>query len=96
MILTLTVLMAVCSLSAQKPNQLPVPDLPIDERTNLVTYQDVVKQEGTPQVLYARAKAWVKKFYKNTAEVIKKTMPRNALWKCAPAYASFPSRKMAP
>lgn len=72
LILTLTVLMAVCGLSAQKPNQLPVPDLPIDERTNLVTYQDVVKQEGTPQVLYARAKAWVKKYYKNTAEVIKK------------------------
>lgn len=63
----------VCCLSAQKPSQqLPVPDLPIDERTHLVTYQDVVKQEGTPQVLYSRAKAWVKKYYKNTAEVIKK------------------------
>ena len=50
---------------AQKPSQLPVPDLPIDERTYLVTYQDVVKQEGTPKVLYDRAMAWVKKYYKN-------------------------------
>ncbi len=57
--------------NAQKPSELPVPDLPIDERTNLVTYQDVIKQEGTPQVLYDRAMAWVKKYYKNTSEVIK-------------------------
>ena len=61
----------VLGLSAQKPSQLPVPDLPIDERTQLVTYQDVVKEEGTPQVLYARAQEWVKKQYKNTSEVIK-------------------------
>lgn len=67
-----TLLVIVAVAFAQKPAQLPVPDLPIDERTNLVTYQDVVKQEGTPQVLYDRAMAWVKKYYKNTAEVIKK------------------------
>jgi len=61
----------ILAANAQKPSELPVPDLPIDERTNLVTYQDVVKQEGTPQVLYDRALAWVKKYYKNTSEVIK-------------------------
>lgn len=66
-----TLLVIVAVAYAQKPSQLPVPDLPIDVRTNLVTYQDVVKQEGTPQVLYDRALAWVKKYYKNTAEVIK-------------------------
>lgn len=70
-IFVLFLLACVCGLSAQKTTQLPVPDLPIDERTQLVTYQDVVKQEGTPQVLYARAQEWVKKFYKNTSEVIK-------------------------
>ena len=63
--------MMIMAANAQKPSQLPVPDLPIDERTNLVTYQDVVKQEGTPQVLYDRAMEWVKKYYKNTSEVIK-------------------------
>ena len=57
---------------AQKTETVPDPPyLPIDERTNLVTYQDVVKQEGTPQVLYARAMEWVKKYYQNTNEVIK-------------------------
>lgn len=70
-VLSLVVLISVLFANAQKNNQLPVPDLPIDERTNLVTYQDVVKQEGTPQVLYDRAMEWVKKYYKNTAEVIK-------------------------
>lgn len=63
--------MMIMAANAQKPSQLPVPDLPIDERTNLVTYQDVVKQEGSPQVLYDRAMEWVKKYYKNTSEVIK-------------------------
>lgn len=63
--------MMIVVAHAQKPSQLPVPDLPIDERTNLVTYQDVVKQEGTPKVLYDRAMEWVKKYYKNTNEVIK-------------------------
>ncbi len=66
-------ILSSAALFAQKPTKdLPEPDLPIDERTNLVTYQDVVKQEGTPAVLYERAKKWVKKYYKNTNEVIKK------------------------
>ena len=70
--ISLFLLATVLCAAAQKPKtELPVPDLPIDERTNLVTYQDVVKQEGTPQVLYARAMEWVKKYYKNTNEVIK-------------------------
>ena len=68
-------LAAICTCAAvfaQKPTEIPeAPYLPVDERTNLVTYQDVVKQEGTPKELYERAMNWVKKYYKNTAEVIK-------------------------
>ena len=61
---SLFLLATVLCVSAQKPStELPVPDLPIDERTNLVTYQDVVKQEGTPKVLYDRAMEWAKKYY---------------------------------
>lgn len=56
---------------AQKPEELPVPTLPIDDHTQLVTYQEVIQQKGTPQELYDRALIWVKKYYKNTAEVIK-------------------------
>ena len=70
-LLTLCLLIVSLCVSAQKKNELPVPDLPIDENTHLVTYQDVIKQEGTPKVFYDRALAWTKKHYKNTSEVIK-------------------------
>lgn len=70
-ILTMCLLIVTMCAAAQKKNALPVPDLPIDENTNLVTYQDVIKQEGTPKVFYDRALAWTKKFYKNSSEVIK-------------------------
>lgn len=72
-VLSLFVLAIALCANAQKPNsKLPVPDLPIDERTQLVTYQDVVKQDGaTPKVLFDRAMEWAKKYYKNTNEVIK-------------------------
>ena len=64
---------------AQKNESPTPPYLPIDERTNLVTYQDVVKQDGTPAVLYERAMEWVKKYYKNTDEVIKNTDPQKGI-----------------
>lgn len=76
--LLMVAIVLVVLASAQKPSQLPVPDLPIDERTNLVTYQDVVNEKGTPSVLYERALAWVKKYYKNTSEVIKSQDPEKA------------------
>ncbi|MCR4965226.1 MAG: DUF4468 domain-containing protein [Bacteroidales bacterium] len=69
---TALLLFSAIFIYAQKPSSLPVPELPIDERTNLVTYQDVVQEPGTPDVLYERAMKWVKKQYKNTNEVIKK------------------------
>ena len=69
---SLMMLAVVLSAAAQKPKtELPEPALPIDERTNLVTYQDVVQQQGTPKVLFDRAMTWAKKYYKNTNEVIK-------------------------
>ena len=56
----------------KKGPEIPYPNVPIDEETNLVTYKEVVQQaNATPQELYDRAMTWVKKFYKNTAEVIK-------------------------
>ena len=64
---------------AQKTEIPEAPYLPIDERTNLVTYQDVVKQEGTPKVLYDRAMEWAKKYYKNFGEVIKSADPEKSV-----------------
>jgi hypothetical protein len=75
-------LVAICACIAALAQKTEIPEapyLPIDERTNLVTYQDVVKQEGTPQVLYDRAMAWAKKYYKNTAEVIKSADPEKGV-----------------
>ena len=67
----IVLLLTLCAVAQKPASKLVVPDLPIDEKTQLVTYQDVIKQEGTPKVLYDRAMAWVKKYYKNTTEVIK-------------------------
>jgi hypothetical protein len=56
----------------KKGPEIPYPNVPIDEQTNLVTYKEVVQQaNATPQELYDRAMQWVKNYYKNTAEVIK-------------------------
>ena len=56
----------------KKGPEIPYPNVPIDEETNLVTYKEVVQQaNATPQELFDRAMIWVKKFYKNTTEVIK-------------------------
>lgn len=54
------------SLSAQKNEPLVVPDMPIDENTKLITFQERVDEKGTPQELYDRAMVWVKQYYKNT------------------------------
>ena len=78
-IVFLAALCACLAVFAQKPEIQEAPYLPIDERTNLVTYQDVVKQQGTPKELYDRAMSWVKKYYKNTGEVIKSADPEKCV-----------------
>lgn len=47
------------------------PDMPIDDETGLITYQEVIQEKGTATELYDRAMQWAKSFYKNTNEVIK-------------------------
>lgn len=64
-------IMNVCF--AQKNKELNAPVLPFHKDTKLVTYQNVVNEKGSPQELYDRAMIWVKKHYKNTSEVIKKS-----------------------
>jgi len=43
--------------------------VPIDEDTKLITYKEVVQQEGDVQKLYYTAIAWVNANYKNPNEV---------------------------
>ena len=73
LLFSLFVVSITCVGFAQKEKEVPTPNLPINEDTKLITYQNVVTQKGSPQELYDRAMLWVKKFYKNTAEVIKKS-----------------------
>ncbi len=52
---------------AQEQQSTPV--LPIDKETGLITYQEVVNQEGTADKLYIRGIEWLNSFYKNPAAV---------------------------
>lgn len=59
----------VFNLFAQKGEEI-IPNLPIDEDTKLVTYQEVVQEPGTPEILFDRAMAWVKSYFKNSENII--------------------------
>ena len=57
---------------SQKKGSAPeIPAMPIDDDTQLITYQEVIQENGSAQELYERALKWAKAFYKNTGEVIK-------------------------
>ena len=62
---------AVLGFSQKKTTTPVAPDMPIDDETQLITYQEVIQEKGSATELYDRAMKWAKTFYKNTAEVIK-------------------------
>ena len=72
-ILLFFVMLAVAmTVYGQKKGTAPVaPNMPIDEDTQLITYKEVIQENGSAQELYERALKWAKSFYKNTGEVIK-------------------------
>jgi uncharacterized protein with TBP-like fold DUF4468 len=45
--------------------------MPVDENTEKITYQEVVKEEGTKTQLFNRAINWVNTFYNNPVAVTK-------------------------
>ncbi|HNW68887.1 MAG TPA: DUF4468 domain-containing protein [Bacteroidales bacterium] len=51
--------------------------VPVDEDTKLITYKDVVQQEGDKDKLYKTAIAWVNANYKNPNEVTSIREPEN-------------------
>jgi len=57
----------------QKKNavDLTAPKMPVDKATNMITYTDVVQQQGSPDELYNKALNWIKKYFKNTERIIK-------------------------
>lgn len=64
---------------AQKNDTPAVPDVPIDDDTKLITYQEVIQENGTAQELYQRALKWAKSYYKNTGEIIKSADPEKCV-----------------
>ncbi|MDD6582022.1 MAG: DUF4468 domain-containing protein [Bacteroidales bacterium] len=56
---------------AQKKTIPPVPNVPMDDETGLITYKEVIQENGTAKELYDRALVWAKSYYKNTGEIIK-------------------------
>ncbi len=47
------------------------PKMPIDKDTKLITYKEVVKEQGSKDEFYIRAIEWLNSFYKNPSNVTK-------------------------
>jgi hypothetical protein len=57
--------------SAQQDQQAANSLYPVDEATGLITYKEVVQQEGSKDTLFNRGAAWLHTFYSNPWEVAK-------------------------
>ncbi len=55
--------------------------IPIDEETGLITYQEVVEEEGSKQEYFNRAIGWINSFYKNPVDVTKTRDPQSGIIK---------------
>lgn len=64
-------LIAILLLSFQGISfaQDTVPNLPVDEKTGLITYREVVEVEGLKSDLFNRAVYWINEYYKNPTDV---------------------------
>lgn len=54
-----------------------VPKIPIDTNTNLISYKEVVEENGTADELYKRAIEWINSFYVNPTSVTRTRDPIN-------------------
>jgi hypothetical protein len=66
-------------IGSQLKAQDSSPSLPINPDTKLITYQEVVKVEGTSKELFSRAIDWINLNYKNPADVTKVRDPQSGL-----------------
>ena len=77
-IITLSLLLTIFSISLFAQNK---GSLPIDEETGLITYQEVVEEEGTKKEYFNRAIGWINGFYKNPVDVTKTRDPESGIIK---------------
>jgi hypothetical protein len=64
----LIVVFGLLTASAQEDASL---NIPLDEVTGLITYKEVVNEEGTKDTLFNRCSTWLHTFYANPWEVAK-------------------------
>ena len=76
---TLGLIFLISFSFGQKKNQVDLtpPNMPVDQSTKLITYSEVIQQQGTSEELYAKALAWAKTYFKNSERVIKSKDPAN-------------------
>lgn len=70
------------SFGQKKNTDIEVFSMPIDEYTNLITYQNVITMKASPSELYERARKWAEKYYANPTRVIKTADSLNHVLVC--------------
>lgn len=55
--------------------------MPVDDDTGLITYQDVVTEEGDKDAFFNRAISWINEYYSNPVDVTKTRNPETGLIK---------------
>jgi hypothetical protein len=58
-----------CSFSSAQTTQAPMPNIPVDSVTKLISYREVVSEKGTKDTLYIRAIAWINSFFANPSDI---------------------------
>jgi hypothetical protein len=74
--LFIVLLLTITGTYSQLFAQGTTPNIPINPDTKLITYQEVVKVEGTPKDFYSRAIDWINVNYKNPDDVTKVRDPQ--------------------
>jgi hypothetical protein len=68
----LILILSIYTVSAQQGQQAVTSlNMPVDEATGLITFKEVIQQEGSQDTLYNRGASWLHVFYSNPWEVAK-------------------------
>lgn len=64
---------------AQEDEEMPIQLVPVDHKTKLITYQEVVSEDGTANDFFNRAVNWVNITYKNPTSVTSVRDPQSGI-----------------
>ncbi|MBL4652172.1 MAG: DUF4468 domain-containing protein [Flavobacteriales bacterium] len=75
LLIALALVVAVPAIAQKKKKKeevkIETPAFNYDEKTNLISYNNVVETKGTTAELYAKSLSWMKSYYKNPIDVIR-------------------------